>query len=712
MSAIELWAGIECTINRVGDRYFDQLAWSRHAAHATDIDRLATLGVRTVRYPLLWERLAPHDPADIDWRWADDRMIRLRAQGLTPIVGLVHHGSGPAYTSLVDERFPELLARYARAIAERYPWVNDWTPINEPLTTARFSGLYGHWYPHGRSDSTFVRALVTQLRGVVLAMDAIREVNPDARLVQTEDVGRPDGTERLRDQVEHEAQRRWLTWDLLCGRVNRDHPLYAFLHATGAATELDFFLEHPCAPDTLGINYYLTSDRWLDDRLHLYPAWSHGGNGRTAYADVEAVRARPGGIVGHEQHLLDAWERYRLPVALTEVHLGCTREEQMRWLVEAWEGAHRARARGANVRAATLWAALGSHEWHSLVTREDGHYEPGAFDVRSPEPRATAIASVAASLAGGRVPDHPVLRTAGWWRRTSTPSLSAPPILVVGSRGTLGRAFRRLCLMRGLRVELAGRPELDICDPSRIDAVLRRVEPWAVVNAAGYVRVDEAEADRDTCWRDNVTGALNLAGACRRRRLPLVTFSSDLVFDGSANRPYVEDDPTAPLGVYGATKAEAERRVLDLLPDALVIRTSAFFGPWDDYNFATVALREMRLRRRWRAADDYAVSPTYVPDLVNAALDLLIDGTHGLWHLANDGSLTWCDFARLIAREAGLSEELVEPCSWRDVWGPAPRPRQSVLASARGRLMRPIEAAVREYVAEAVAVAALERSAR
>jgi dTDP-4-dehydrorhamnose reductase len=225
-----------------------------------------------------------------------------------------------------------------------------------------------------------------------------------------------------------------------------------------------------------------------------------------------------------------------------------------------------------------------------------------------------------------------------------------------------------------------------------------------VINAAGYVRVDAAETERDACWRDNVDGAVNLAASCRRRRLPIVTFSSDLVFDGSTGRPYTEDDTPVPLNVYGAAKAEAERRVLNISSEALVIRTSAFFGPWDDYNFATVALRAVAGRSSFRAAADYTISPTYVPHLVNAVLDLLIDGERGIWHLANDGSVTWLEFGRMVTRAAGLPEDLIEPCSWRDVWQPAPRPHYSVLGTVRGKLLGPLDAAVQIYAAEALAV--------
>ena len=102
-------------------------------------------------------------------------------------------------------------------------------------------------------------------------------------------------------------------------------------------TESDFFLGADCAPDILGLNYYLTSDRFLDHRLDRYPAAAHGGNGMIRYADVEAVEPEPRALSAHHEHLLAAWTRYKLPLAITEVHLGCTREEQLRWLVESWQ---------------------------------------------------------------------------------------------------------------------------------------------------------------------------------------------------------------------------------------------------------------------------------------------------------------------------------------------------------------------------------------
>lgn len=733
---LEVWAGLECTVNRVGDQYFDQLESNDHATRLDDLDLFAQLGVRAIRYPVLWERTAPKGLENADWSWADERLGRLRELGIRPIVGLVHHGSGPHHTSLVDPAFPKELAQFARAVAERYPWVTHYTPVNEPLTTARFSGLYGHWYPHGRDDLTFVRALLTQCHAIKLSMWAIRQVNPAAQLVQTEDLGKIFSTPLLAYQAEFENERRWLSFDLLCGRVNGEHPMWNYLRWLGISEgELELFLDAPCPPDVMGINHYVTSDRFLDDRLERYPACFHGGNGRHAYADVEAVRVCTEGPAGPRRLMKEAWERYGVPIAVTEVHLGSTREEQLRWLHEVWDAAQVLKREGVDVRAVTAWSLLGTYDWNSLVTRADGYYEPGVFDVRSPFPRPTALARMVSDLAAGRKYDHPLLEVPGWWQRSQrllyppvecspeaiassknrensitssnpTPYFLLPtppsprPLAIIGARGTLGKAFARLCDLRGIPYHLLTRQEMDITNPASVYATLTQLNPWAVVNAAGYVRVDDAEHEPDLCLRVNAEGPAILAAACARREVELLSFSSDLVFDGACATPYVESDVVAPLNVYGRSKVEAEARVLKAYPSSLVIRTSAFFGPWDDYNFVTIALRQLAAGHTFVAAEDSVVSPTYVPDLVNASLDLLIDGESGLWHLANQSAIAWAELARLAASMAGVDASRIEARPIRELGLTAVRPTYSVLGSERGVLLSSLDNAISRYFDE------------
>ena len=714
---LEVWGGIECTVNRVGDNYFDQIARCGHVERIEDLERFAELGIKAIRYPVLWERIAPDSLNDADWSWTDRALECLRELGIKPIVGLVHHGSGPSHTSLLDPAFAEKLSAFASAVANRYPWIDMVTPVNEPLTTARFACLYGHWYPHRRDDCSFVRALIHQLQAVRSAMDAFRAVNPHAQLIQTEDLGKVYSTPSRSYQAAFENERRWLTVDILAGCVHERHPLWRWLVSNGATrAELESFIQRPCEPDVVGVNHYITGERFLDERTALYPPELVGSNGRHTYADVEAVRVLENGVAGHLGLIAEAWQRYHLPLAITEVHLGCTRGEQLRWLNEAWQSALQLRTEGANVRAVAVWSLLGSHDWDSLLTKQNGWYEPGPFDTRSTPPRATALAMMTKCLATTGQFDHPVLDGQGWWRRPArithppfriarTPRSLAHavrrerPILIVGSRGTLGAAFTRECGERGLACTALPRTALDVTNPNAIDDVLGSIKPWAVINASGYVKVDDAEWDTENCFRINRDGAIALGARCAALGIHYTTFSSDLVFDGRRHHPYVESDETNPLNVYGASKVAAENLLLSLGAPSLIVRTGAFFGPWDVYNFVTTTLRALEAGNPVHAADDQVVSPTYVPDLVDAVLDLVIDGEKGIWHLANGGAISWSQLARRAAEAGGLDSSIVAGVPSRALNQLARRPAYSALGSTRGTLLPSLDDALARYIA-------------
>jgi dTDP-4-dehydrorhamnose reductase len=701
---LELWGGIECTVARIGDDFRDQGVETGHRDRIEDLDRIAALGIRTLRYPVLWETISPSSPEEVDFSWHDERLARMQRLGIRAIAGLCHHGSGPGYTDMLDPAWPELLARHARNVAGRYAHLDHYTPVNEPLTTARFAGLYGHWYPHETGYGPFLKALVNECKATVLAMREIRRIRPDAQLVQTDDLGKTFSTPTLAYQSEHENQRRWLSFDLLCGMVDRHHPWWRILLDNSVnEADLELLLEGDAAPDIIGINHYLTSERYLDDRLSRYPERHWGGNGRHDYADAEAVRMPlPPEDIGPAARLRETWERYRRPMAVTEVHHGCTRDDQLRWLMQVWNDVKTVRSEGADIRAVTIWSLLGAVDWNTLLTQRNGFYEPGPFDVRAPEPRRTALAHAAQSLATTGTFEHPVLDRAGWWkrdiryyrppaRRSNACRLVGAPrqLLITGATGTLGRAFSRLCDFRGLDHTLLSRSDMNIADPDSVRAALACHRPWAVINAAGYVRVAQAEDEPDLCLRENAKGAQVLAEACADLGIPLVTFSSDLVFDGSLGRPYLESDEVNPTTVYGTSKAEAERLVLSAHDRVLVIRTSAFFGPWDRYNFVWSVLNTLSRGDAVEASPDI-VSPTYVPDLVNTSLDLLIDGGVGLWHMANIGEVSWRDLAAMAAERAGFDLGLVAAVEGRQAVSTA-------LSTERGILMPSLESAVDRF---------------
>ena len=209
--------------------------------------------------------------------------------------------------------------------------------------------------------------------------------------------------------------------------------------------------------------------------------------------------------------------------------------------------------------------------------------------------------------------------------------------------------------------------------------------------------MDDAETNHEQCWRDNVTGPAILAEEAERRRIAFTTFSTDLVFDGLCQEPYLEDARVAPLNVYGGSKAQSEREVLERMPGALVIRTAAFFGPDDSANFVTTALREIRAGRPFRTSDSLVISPTYVPDLASAALELTLDRTAGLCHLSNGEPMTWAALAHAAARLVGLDSSLVQACPVAELGLVATRPAFSALRSKRSGLMPSFELALDRY---------------
>ncbi len=689
MTDLQLWGGVECTVNRVGDRYRDQMRLSGHHDRVEDLAAIAALGIRTLRFPVLWERVAPDTPDIQDWAWSDERLGECVRLGIRPIIGLLHHGSGPRRTSLIDPAMPELFGAYAGAVAERYPWVEDWTPVNEPVTTARFSALYGAWYPHARDTRSFWLALLNQIDATRAAMRAVRRVNRHARLIQTDDLGETWSCPEIGHVADYYNARRWLSWDLLTGRVDEAHALWGEAERFGLADRLRSIRDDPCPPDVIGVNYYPTSDRYLDNRAEL-----HGALPDVGYHDVELLRVGQG-VGGLAPLLRQVWERYGLPMAVTECHLGCTREEQLRWLWQEWRACEQLRDEGVDLRALTIWALFGSVDWNSLLTVEAGHYEPGAFDVRGEgPPRATAIARLAATLAGGEAdkeyPHGAMARMAGWWERPirfAHPPLalgavaepredaSMRPILITGASGRFGQAFAGACRLRGLTHLVTDRATLPINDERRVAELLDLYRPWAVINAAGWSDVDAAETD-EAGARAAAEGAGVVARACAEWGIHCTVFSSDLVFDGTKGEPYVEADAPAPLSAHGRALVLAESQAL--AAGALVVRSGPCFSP--DHEVG-----------RFSVLANQVITPTYLPDLVHACLDLVIDGERGLWHLANGEATT----ARALAEALGQD---TAPAVTGNAG--APRPACSALASSHGRLLPSLDNALARDAAE------------
>jgi dTDP-4-dehydrorhamnose reductase len=414
---LEVWASPEPTFARIdATTVRDQSAETGLDVRVDDAERIAALGVHASRVPVLWERVAPDDPHECDFREPARRLEALRAKGIEPIVTLLHHGSGPGYTDLLDPAFPLWFAEYAEAAARAFPWVRRWTPINEPLTTARFATLYGVWYPNMRDDRGFGRAMVNQTLAQQAALRRIRRVIPDAEFVLTEDLQRfATGDAGVAEYAEFLRERVYLSVELVAGRVGDGHPLASFLtERCGVnASELAMLQRDAVVPDLIAFNHYPHSERYL---------FTHDG----AAADVPAcyVEGEPPPRVG--PLLRAAAARLQLPLAIGEVHVHAPEAERVRWLAQQAGDVRELRAGGVDVRAIGAWAAFGMVDWHSLLRRRERVTEDGIYTFAGPNgfPQPTAVAAAVRELgATGTIDDGGVR---GWWERAErTLSLEA-----------------------------------------------------------------------------------------------------------------------------------------------------------------------------------------------------------------------------------------------------------------------------------------------
>ena len=408
MSGVELWASPEPTIVRLDvATYRDQCVETGHFERERDIERLAALRVSASRYPVLWEHVERLGAGARDYAWPERRLNALARGGIEPLVTLLHHGSGPRHTSLLDDAFPELFSDYAEATARRFPWIERWTPINEPLTTARFSTLYGVWYPKARDHRAFGRAMLNQARAILLGFARIRSIVPAARLILTEDLqGFVAGDAGVSDYVAHKRERAYLSLDLLCGNVRPGHALWDYLtrECGLAPRELDGLRRLARPPDLMGWNYYPNSERYLSSSTQ-----GHADN--VALVDVAPERLAP------RRLLRAAWERYRLPMALSEVHVIGSEHERVRWLLQRYDDVVALRSEGVDLRAFGAWAAFGMVDWNSLLVERAGCTEDGIYTCAGPgrEPEWTAVADALRSLASGAR----VARGSrpGWWEQ-------------------------------------------------------------------------------------------------------------------------------------------------------------------------------------------------------------------------------------------------------------------------------------------------------
>lgn len=282
----------------------------------------------------------------------------------------------------------------------------------------------------------------------------------------------------------------------------------------------------------------------------------------------------------------------------------------------------------------------------------------------------------------------------------SPASPTAP--LVLGAGGLIGRAVADAMEESFPGTVSATRAEIDVTDRFRLEAEVERLRPDLIINCAAYADVEGCEIDRDRARKVNAEGAENAARAAAALRCPIVQLSTDLVFDGSKETPYTEDDPPAPLSEYGRTRLDGERRVAAAAPDHLIVRTSWPFGP-GRVTFVDAIRAGAHDGLALRAADDQTGSPTYAIDLGGAVRLLLLRKASGLVHFANTGSCTRYALARAILSDAGPAGASLQPIRGAGASRNDLLPANSALDTSKftrltGTTPRPWREALRDYL--------------
>jgi len=375
--------GVEDTFvpqERAGERAIDEYQLTEHYEHwHADLGLVRDAGAELLRWGVPWYRINP-GPGVWDWSWLDRVVDRLSELQIRPIVDLMHYGT-PLWLDgqFANPDYPVRVAEYSAKVAQRYAdRITDYTPVNEPMIHALFSGDYGYWPPYLEGNAGLV-AMVRQLgRGFVLAQRSMRDVlgprgvfvHVDAGMRFVGAVDAPEHRElasRLREQI-------WLIEDLVTGRVDALHPLAGFLLANGMTeADLAWFAGEAVRPDVVGVNYY---------PRHSTEVFESGVHHRGGFADPRPTR--DDGADGLEELLRSAAARYGAPVMLTETAVTGTVAERIGWLDASVARVNELRAAGVDVVGYTWWPLFDMYEWtyrHTQAPREAHRLMMGLWEL-------------------------------------------------------------------------------------------------------------------------------------------------------------------------------------------------------------------------------------------------------------------------------------------------------------------------------------------
>jgi beta-glucosidase/6-phospho-beta-glucosidase/beta-galactosidase len=352
------------TINNGRDRIDEMESCGHYRQWRTDFDLTQDLGIRFLRYGVPLHRVWLGD-GRYDWEFSDQAFGELERRDMVPIADLCHFGVPDWIGNFQNPDFPALFARYARAFADRYRWIQLYTPVNEMFICATFSAAYGWWNEQLTGDRAFVTALKHIVRANIMAMEAILDVRADAIFVQSEssEYFHADSPKAIHPAEVRNA-RRFLSLDLNYGR-RVDSEMYEYLMDGGMTRdEYHFFLgRHLKQHCILGNDYYITNEHRVSPDAATRPA---------------------GEVFGYAEITRQYYERYRLPVMHTEtnIHEGPTGDEAVYWLWKEWANVLRVRNDGMPVVGFTWYSLTDQIDWDCALRERHGHVNPvGLFDL-------------------------------------------------------------------------------------------------------------------------------------------------------------------------------------------------------------------------------------------------------------------------------------------------------------------------------------------
>ena len=273
-------------------------------------------------------------------------------------------------------------------------------------------------------------------------------------------------------------------------------------------------------------------------------------------------------------------------------------------------------------------------------------------------------------------------------------------ILITGSNGMLGHDLQEV-LKDKHDLILTTSKTLDITDEQHTIDFICDANPDIVINSAAYTDVDGCEENQDIAYAVNGDGVRNLALACKQVDCPLVHVSTDYVFNGKSDRPWVEDDEIGPISVYGKSKRKGEEAILEILDKYFIVRTAWLYGI-NGKNFPKTMLELAKNHSEITVVYDEVGTPTYTPDLAYGISQLIESDFYGIYHLTNSGNCSWCEFARYIFEVAEMDVKVI-PVTASEFARAAPRPSYSVLENKNWvkngfEPLRSYKEAIKEYI--------------